>query len=84
MLVDLQHLDVVNGKSEADGSQDEQCADPRLCCHCSAEGFAGDHDSSDIGDQRQQDDDVAVDAMHESPLLSDGWCELQNHEQTGS
>lgn len=80
VLIDLQHLDVVDGKSEADGGQDEQSANPRLCGHCSTESFAGDHDSTSISDQRQQDDDVAVDAVHESPLLSDGRCELEDHE----
>ena len=80
VLIDLQHLDVVDGKSEADGGQDEQSANPGLCRHCSAEGFASDHDSSSVGDQRQQNNDIAVDTVHESPRLSDGWCELQNHE----
>lgn len=52
MLVNLQHLDVVDGKSEADGGQDEQSADPGLCRHCPAKGFASDHDSTGICDQR--------------------------------
>lgn len=80
MLINLQHLNVVNGKPQADGSQDEQSADPRLSRHCSAKSFASDHDSSDVGNQRQQDDDVAIDAVHESPLLSDSWCELEEYK----
>jgi hypothetical protein len=80
VLVNLQHLDVVNGESEADGGQDEQSADPGLCRHYSTEGFASDHDSAGIGDQCQQDDDVAIDAVHESPFLTDGRCELKDHE----
>jgi hypothetical protein len=53
VLINLQHLDVVNGKPEADGSQDEQSADPRLSRHCPAKSFASDHDRPDIGNQRQ-------------------------------
>jgi hypothetical protein len=55
-----------------------------LCGHCSTEGFASNHNSAGIGDQRQQNNDVAVDAVHESPLLADGRCELKDHEKTGS
>ena len=80
VLIDLQHLDVVNGKSEADGGQNEQSADPRLCRHCSAKGFASDHDRSNISDHRLYDDDVAIDAVHKSPLLSHSWCELEEHK----
>lgn len=49
VLIDLQHLDVVDGESEADSCDDEQSANPRLCRECSAEGFAGNHDSANIG-----------------------------------
>lgn len=80
MLINLQRLDVVDGESEADGGQDEQSANPGLCRHCSAEGFASDHDSTSVGDQGQQDDDVAVDAVHESPFLADRGCELEDHQ----
>jgi hypothetical protein len=48
VLIDLQHLDVVDGESKADGGQDEQSANPRLCCECSAKGFASDHNSSNV------------------------------------
>ena len=80
MLINLQHLNAVNGESEADGRQDEQSTNPRLCRYCSTEGFTSDHDGSDISNHGQYDNNVAIDAVHESPLLSDGWCELEEHK----
>jgi hypothetical protein len=35
VLIDLQHLYVIDGESDANGGQDEQSANPRLCCDCS-------------------------------------------------
>jgi hypothetical protein len=50
VLVDLEHLDVVDREPKADCGQYEQSSDPGLSRECSAKGFAGDHDGSDVGD----------------------------------
>jgi hypothetical protein len=52
VLVDLQHLDVVNCESESDRRQDECCSDPGLSRQCATEGLTCDHYRSDVGDQR--------------------------------
>jgi hypothetical protein len=52
VLVDLQHLDVVDGESETNGRQDERCSDPGLSRQRAAESLACDHYRSNVGDQR--------------------------------
>jgi hypothetical protein len=84
VLINLQHLNVVVCEPQADGGQDEQCADPGLRRGRTAEGFASDHDSSNVCDQRKKDNDVAIDAVDESELVSNGWGELKDHEETSS
>lgn len=76
VLVDLQHLDVVNCESEAHRRQDERCSNPGLSRQGATEGLARDHDRSDVGDHCQKDDDVSVDTVKYSDLLSDCRSEL--------
>jgi hypothetical protein len=83
VLVDLQHLDVVDCESESDRRQNERCSDPGLSRQRATEGLTGDHECSNVGDQREQDDDVSVDTVHESELLSDCRSELQDHKKSG-
>jgi hypothetical protein len=69
VLVDLQHLDVVNCESEAHRRQDERCSNPGLSRQGATEGLTRDHDRSDVGD-------VSVDTVKYSDLLSDYRSEL--------
>lgn len=83
MLVDLQALDVVVGQGEAGRRADGEGADEGLRRDRAAEGFARDHQGAGVGDEREQDGEVAGDAVEEHGFVPDFGRELQNDEEAG-
>jgi hypothetical protein len=53
VLVDLQHLDIVDCESETNCRQDERRSNPGLSRQCTTEGLTCDHHRSDVGDYCQ-------------------------------
>lgn len=83
VLVDLQALDVVVGESEADGRADGEGADKGLRRDGAAEGFAGYHQGAGVGDEREENCEVAGDAVEEQGFVADFGRELEDDEEAG-
>ena len=81
MLVDLQAFDVVVCHTYRHSCQDHQRPDARLSIETTAEAVAADHQRSDVGNEGEKDDRVAVDAMKEKKFVSNGRDELPDHEE---
>ena len=76
VLVDLQALDVVVGHAGAEGGEDGEHAREDLGFEAAAEGVAGDHQGADVGEEKEGDDEVAVDAVEYQGFVADDGDEL--------
>lgn len=83
MLVDLEALDVIVCEAHADSGDDYEHADSRLSIECPTEGSTADHEGTSVGNEDEEDDNVAVDAMEDEQLVSDDGNELPDHEEAG-
>lgn len=63
VLVDLKAFDVDVGQDHADGGQDGEETDVDLRFDFATKAMTRDHEGADVGDEEEQDDDIAVDAM---------------------
>lgn len=82
MLVDLEALDVVIREEYTDSCNDHKQADCRLSVDCPTEGSSADHDGTGVGNEDEEDDDVAVDAVDDEQSASDDGDELPDHENS--
>lgn len=68
MLVYLEAFDIVVGEGEAEGCDEDEEAGGGLGFDGAAEGAAHDEEGADVGEEDEEDDEVAVDAVEE-----EGW-----------
>lgn len=81
MLIHLQALDIVPRKRQARCANYGQHPHAGLRLKAPAESSATDHQGTDVGDQDEQDDHVAVDTVEEQKLVSNDGDELEYHEK---
>lgn len=80
VLVNLQLLDVEPGDEVRRRCGQHHDADDGPRRHVAAKGMRGDDDGSRARDRREQDDEVAVDAVQGHRLMAEGGDELQHDE----
>lgn len=83
MLVDLEALDVVVCEANAGSCNDYEQADSRLSCECPTKGSSADHEGTGVGNEDEENDNVAVDAVEDEQFVSDDGNELPDHEEAG-
>ena len=76
VLVDLKAFDVDVGQDYADGGQDCEETDVDLRFEFAAKAMTRNHEGADVGDEEEQDDDIAVDAMKHEGMVTDPGDEL--------
>jgi len=80
MLVDLKQLDVDVGQCERDSGGDDEHSDHDSRGEVASKGMWEDDDSASIGNQREQNDGVAVKTVEEHSLVSNHRGKLQDHQ----
>lgn len=80
MLVDLKQLDVNVSQCKGDSGRDDQHSDHDSRGEVASKGMWEDDDSASIGNQREQNDGVAVQTVEEHSLVSYHWGKLQDHQ----
>lgn len=80
VLVDLEQLDVDVSQCEGDSGRDDQHSDQDSRGEVASKGMWEDDDSASIGNQREQNDGVAVKTVEEHSLVSDHRGKLQDHQ----
>ena len=83
VLVDLEAFDVVVCEADAGGCENHKHSDSCLGVECAAEGSSGDHEGSDVADEDEEDDGVAVDAVEDEEFVADDGDELPDHQEAG-
>ena len=81
MLVDLEALDVVVCEAQADRGDDHEQSDCRLSFDSSTEGPSADHEGTSIGDEDEEDDNVAVYTVEDEQFVPDDGDKLPDHEE---
>ena len=71
VLVDLEAFDVDVGQDCADGGQDCKETDVDLRFEFAAKAMTRNHEGADVGDEEEQDDDIAVDTMENEGMVTD-------------
>ncbi|KAF4638020.1 hypothetical protein G7Y89_g41 [Cudoniella acicularis] len=77
VLVNFQALNIIIGHADGDCHQNHQGSDSALNVKCSPKGPAGSHESSNVGQEDENDDDVSVDAVEDKKLVTDDGTNCQ-------
>ena len=77
MLIYLQPLDIDICENVRQRRGDDHRPTPSSSRHVAAECVFGDDDDARVCDQRQEHDEVAVDAVEDHQLVPDRWDELE-------
>lgn len=83
VFVDLKPFDVVVGEVGARGGHDGEEAGESLGFDLASEGVTCDHEGADVGDDEEDEADVAIDAVEIDIFGADGWDELIGTVQNG-
>lgn len=83
MLVDLKALDVVVCQGDANGGDDDEYSDSRLCGQGTAKGSPRDHECANVADDNEDDKEIAVNAVGHQEFVTDDGYELPDHKETG-
>ena len=83
MLVNLEALNIIVREADAGCCKDHERADSRLSLKCPTEGSTADQEGTDVANQDEEDNNVAVNAVEDKQFMSDDGDELPDHEEAG-
>lgn len=81
MLVNLQQLDIGVRHNVRHSCADDQCAAKRPRRQIASEGMRQEDKDAGTADERQDDNDVAVETVDQHDLMADHWYELENDQE---